>query len=70
AAAGQECMLYAADKQLFEVAVNIKWENPQDFSDLITRLGGMHFLTNSIGCIGGWLLIEAVQRSLVPYLLV
>ncbi|MEG7521637.1 MAG: hypothetical protein M3H12_00830 [Chromatiales bacterium] len=50
AAAGQEYMLYAADQLIFEVAVNIKWENPQDF---ITRLGGIHFRRKSIGCIRG-----------------
>jgi len=53
AAAGQEYTVYTADQQLFKVAVHIKWENPLDFSDFIARMGGMHFLTNIIGCIGG-----------------
>jgi len=53
AAAGQEYTLYTADQQLFKVAVHIIWDNPQHFSNFITRLGGMHFLTNVISCIGG-----------------
>ena len=53
AAAGQEYTLFTADQQLYKIALHIKWENPQFFSDLIPRLGGMHFLTNVIGCIGG-----------------
>ena len=52
-AAGQEYTLYTADQQLFKVAVHIIWDNPEEFTDIIPRLGGMHFLTNIIGCIGG-----------------
>ena len=51
-AAGQKYKLYTADQQLFKVALHIKWDNPDKFSDLIPRLGGMHFLMNVIGCIG------------------
>ena len=52
-AAGQEYTLLTADQQLFKVAIHIKWENLNDFSDIILRLGGMHFLMNIISCIGG-----------------
>ena len=52
AAAGQKFTLYTADQQLFKVALHIKWDNPDKFSDLIPRLGGMHFLMNVIGYIG------------------
>ena len=53
AAAGQEHTIYTADQQLFKVAIHIIWQDPEGFSDFIPRLGGMHFLTNIIGCIGG-----------------
>ena len=53
AAAGQEYTLLTADQQLFKVMLHIMWDDPESFSDFIPRLGGMHFLTNLIGCIGG-----------------
>ena len=52
-AAGQEYTLFTADQQLYKIALHIIGDNPQYFSDLIPRLGGMHFLMNIIGCIGG-----------------
>ena len=51
-AAGQEYVVFAADQQLFKVAAHIIWENPQNYGDIILRLGGMHFIMNIIGCIG------------------
>ena len=53
ASAGQEYTIFTADQQLFKVAVHIMWDQPDLFSTFIPRLGGMHFLTNVIGCIGG-----------------
>ncbi len=53
AAAGQEYTLFTADQQLYKIALHIIWDNPQYFGDLIPRMGGMHFLMNVIGCIGG-----------------
>ena len=52
AAAGQKYTVYTADQQLYKVALHIKWDNPVQFSEFIPRLGGMHFLTSVIGCIG------------------
>lgn len=52
-AAGQEYTVFTADQQLYKVAVHIMWDDPQYFGNFIPRLGGMHFLTNIIGCIGG-----------------
>ena len=46
AAAGQEYTVYTADQQLYKVALHIKWDTPEQFSEFIPRLGGMHFLTN------------------------
>lgn len=53
AAAHQAYTVFTADQQLFKVAAHIKWENPEEFGDIILRMGGMHFLMNIIGCIGG-----------------
>ena len=51
-AAGQKYTILTADQQLFKVAIRIKWNEPDEFDDVIPRLGGMHFLTNVISCIG------------------
>ena len=50
--ADQNYVLLTCDLQLYKVVLNVKWAYPERFSDVIPRLGGMHFLMSFIGCIG------------------
>ena len=49
---GQDIVVFTCDQQLYKVAVNITWANPERFQNFILRLGGMHFIMNFIGCVG------------------
>ena len=42
--ADQKFVLFTCDLQLYKVALHVKWAYPEKFSDVIPRLGGMHFL--------------------------
>lgn len=41
-----------SDRQLYKVAVEVKWAYPNEFSDVIVRLGGMHMLMSFGGAVG------------------
>ena len=47
---GQAHTLITCDQQLYKVLVDIKWEFPKKFKNLIPRFVGMHLLMSFIGC--------------------
>ena len=49
---GQEFVVFTGDLQLYRVAVNILWAYPDQFGNIILRLGGMHTLMSFVGSIG------------------
>ena len=49
---GQKNTIFTSDQQLYKVAVEMKWAHPDDFSDVIRRLGGMHTLMSFVGAVG------------------
>ena len=49
---GQQFNLFTCDLQLYRVAVNIIWAYPEQFQDVILRLGGMHFLMSFLWSVG------------------
>ena len=49
---GQAHTLVTCDQQLYKVLVDIKWEFPEKFKNLISHLRGMHLLMSFIGCCG------------------
>lgn len=49
---GQAPTVVTCDQQLYKALVNIKWEVPEKFKNLIPRLGEMHLLMSFIGCCG------------------
>ena len=51
-AKGQYWAMYTADQQLYKVACQIIWNDPDQFTPFIPRLGGMHFLMSFIGTVG------------------
>ena len=50
--AGQAITIFTADQQLYHVALDIIWSNPEKWSTFFVRLGGMHMLMSFIGCVG------------------
>ena len=44
--------MFTGDLQLYKVSVNILWANPDQFGNVIMRLGGMHTLLSFAGSIG------------------
>ena len=49
---GQEYAVFTCDLQLYRVSVNIIWAYPEQFGNVILRLGGMHTLMSFVGSIG------------------
>ena len=49
---GQKNTIFTSDQQLYKVAVEMKWAHPDDLSDVILRLGGMHMLMSFVGAVG------------------
>ena len=44
--------MFTGDLQLYRVAVNIVWAYPEQFDDVVLRLGEVHTLMSFIGCVG------------------
>ena len=49
---GQKKVVFTCDRQLYKVAADVKCAYPNDFSNVILRLGGMHMLMSFVGAIG------------------
>ena len=50
--AGQSVSVYTCDQQLYRVALDIVWTNPQRWASFYPRIGGMHWLMSFVGCVG------------------
>jgi hypothetical protein len=48
----QKNTIFTSDQQLYKVAVDVKWAYPDEFSDVILRLGGMHMLMSFVSAVG------------------
>ena len=48
----QDIVVFTCDQQLYRVAVNISWAQPDRFHNMVLRLGGLHFPMSYIGCVG------------------
>ena len=49
---GQNYVVFTADLQLYRVALNVLWAYPEQYDNVVLRLGGMHRLMSFIGSIG------------------
>lgn len=49
---GQAYVVFTCDQQLYRVALQVKWDNPDLLDNVHLRLGGMHLLMSYCGCIG------------------
>jgi len=45
-------MIFTNDQQLYQVAVNITWENQSMYSMFVPRLGGMLMMMSFVGAVG------------------
>ena len=50
--AGQEASVFTCNQQLYRVTLDIIWTNPERWKNFYPRLGGMHWVMSSSGCIG------------------
>ena len=49
---GQDTTIFTCDQQLYKIAVQVQWNEPERFSKMVVRLGGMHMLMSFLGSIG------------------
>ena len=49
---GQDYVVFTCDQQLYRVALQVKWDNPQMLNNVYLRLGGMHLLMSYVGSVG------------------
>jgi hypothetical protein len=47
---GQSFSVLTCDQQLYQVAVQISWDQLEPFKDIYLHLGGMHALMSFVGC--------------------
>jgi len=50
--------------QLYKVALQIKWSDPERWKNLVLRPGGMHMLMSFIGCIGNLMKVSGLEEIL------
>ena len=54
--AGQEFTIFTCDQQLYRVSLQVIWAYPEQFSNVVLRLGGMHMFMRfvcAVGCLMG-----------------
>ena len=51
-AAAQDFTILTSDQQLYRVMEDITWSNSTSWQLLISRIGGMHWIMNFVGCLG------------------
>ena len=49
---GQEYAIFTCDQQLYRVALQVKWDNPDVLNIVYIRLGGMHLLMSYVASVG------------------
>ena len=50
--AGQEFTIFTCDQQLYRVSFQVIWVYPEQFSNVVLRLGGMHMLMSFVSAVG------------------
>ena len=56
-------VMFTADLQLYKVAVNIMWANPEQFDNIVLHLGGMHTQMSFIGSIGSLMTERSIRAA-------
>ena len=51
-AVGQSITIFTADQQLYRVALDIIWSDPERWRYVYPHIGGMQWLMSFVGCVG------------------
>ena len=66
--AGQEFTIFTCDQQLYRVSLQVIWAYPEQFSNVVHRLGGMPMLMSFVGAVGSLMeesgLVEVMNSGL------
>ena len=62
--AGQNINIFTADQQLYRVALEVTWMEPNCFQNVITSIGGMHWIMSFVGSTG----VLMKNSGLLPWL--
>ena len=49
---GQSVTVFIVDQQLYRVALDILWTYETRITNFVPRIGGLHWVTSFVGCIG------------------
>ena len=61
---GQQYVVFTCDQQLYRIALQVIWNHPDRFNNIIIRLGGMHLLMSFCGCIGSLMSGSGIEEVL------
>ena len=50
--AGQQVTVFTCDQQLYQVTIDIVWDDPVRWKHFYPRIGGMHWLMSFVGAVG------------------
>ena len=62
---GLKHIVVTQDKAIYEISYTLRKENPEDFTNLILRLGGFHLLINFLGSVGEFMAGPGLNDVLV-----
>ena len=61
---GQSISLFTCDQRIYRVALNIIWANPTRWANFYSKIGGMHWLTGFVGCVGNLMAINDLEKPI------
>ena len=61
---GQRYVVFTCDQQLYRIALQVMWDNPGKFDNVLLRLGGMHLLMSFVGCVGSLMSDSGIEDIL------
>ena len=62
---GLEHTVVTQDQAIYEISYTLRKENPEDFPNLILRLGGFHLLMHYLGSVGKFVTGSGLKDILV-----
>lgn len=62
---GQKNTIVTFDQAIYKLAKEIQWKRPEQFEDMVVRMGGFHIMLNYLGTIGKMIADAGVHELLV-----
>ena len=62
---GQKNTIVTFDQAIYKLAKEIQWKRPEQFEDMVVRMGGFHIMLNYLGTIGKMVADAGVHELLV-----